>query len=54
MWVGDGTYLMNPSEILTAVQEGIKVTIIVVDNHGFGSIGSVERLAGQRRFWHAL
>src|SRR5262249_22891500 len=31
--VGDGSYLMLPSEIVTAVQEGLKLTIVVVDNH---------------------
>jgi 3D-(3,5/4)-trihydroxycyclohexane-1,2-dione acylhydrolase (decyclizing) len=41
VWVGDGTYLMNPTEIITSIQEGIKLIIIVVDNHGFGSIGSL-------------
>ena len=34
-YVGDGTYLMNPSEIVTAVQDGLKVTIVIVDNGGF-------------------
>ncbi len=50
VWVGDGTYLMNPTEILTAVQEGIKVNIIVVDNHGFGSIGSLSDSLGSSGF----
>ena len=50
VWVGDGTYLMNPTEILTAVQEGIKVTIIVVDNSGFGSIGSLSTSLGSSGF----
>lgn len=50
VWVGDGTYLMNPTEILTAVQEGIKVNIIVVDNHGFGSIGSLSNSLGNKGF----
>ena len=50
VWVGDGTYLMNPTEILTAVQEGIKVTIIVVDNSGFGSIGSLSGSLGSSGF----
>lgn len=49
-WVGDGTYLMNPTEILTAVQEGIKVTIIVVDNSGFGSIGGLSGSLGSDGF----
>ncbi len=50
VWVGDGTYLMNPTEILTAVQEGIKVNIIVVDNHGFGSIGALSHSLGSAGF----
>jgi 3D-(3,5/4)-trihydroxycyclohexane-1,2-dione acylhydrolase (decyclizing) len=50
VWVGDGTYLMNPTEILTAVQEGIKVTIIVVDNAGFGSIGGLSGSLGSAGF----
>ena len=50
VWVGDGTYLMNPTEILTAVQEGLKVTIIVVDNSGFGSIGGLSASLGSAGF----
>ena len=50
VWVGDGTYLMNPTEILTAVQEGLKVTIIVVDNAGFGSIGGLSTSLGSAGF----
>jgi 3D-(3,5/4)-trihydroxycyclohexane-1,2-dione acylhydrolase (decyclizing) len=50
VWVGDGTYLMNPTEILTAVQEGIKVNIIVVDNAGFGSIGGLSGSLGSAGF----
>jgi 3D-(3,5/4)-trihydroxycyclohexane-1,2-dione acylhydrolase (decyclizing) len=34
-FVGDGTYLMQPSEIVTAVQEGLKITLLIADNHGF-------------------
>jgi 3D-(3,5/4)-trihydroxycyclohexane-1,2-dione acylhydrolase (decyclizing) len=36
--VGDGTFLMNNTELVTAVQEGIKITIVVSVNHGFQSI----------------
>jgi len=50
VWVGDGTYLMNPTEIVTAVQEGVKLTIIVVDNHGFGSIGALSGSIGSSGF----
>jgi 3D-(3,5/4)-trihydroxycyclohexane-1,2-dione acylhydrolase (decyclizing) len=40
--IGDGTYLMNPTELFTAVQERLKVTVVVLDNGGYDSI---ERLA---------
>lgn len=46
VFLGDGTYLMMPSEIVTAVQEGIKLIIVLVDNHGFASIGSLSRSLG--------
>ncbi len=39
--VGDGNYLMMNNEIVTAIQEGIKVTIILLNNNGFGSIGGI-------------
>jgi 3D-(3,5/4)-trihydroxycyclohexane-1,2-dione acylhydrolase (decyclizing) len=48
--VGDGTYLMMPSEIVTSIQEGVKVTLVVVDNHGFASIGSLSRSIGSGGF----
>ena len=44
--VGDGSYLMMPSEIVTAIQERIRVTIVLVDNHGFSSIGALSRSLG--------
>lgn len=50
VFVGDGTYLMMPTEIVTSVQEGIKIIIVLVDNHGFGSIGSLSRSLGQSGF----
>jgi 3D-(3,5/4)-trihydroxycyclohexane-1,2-dione acylhydrolase (decyclizing) len=46
IFVGDATYLMMPTEIVTSVQEGIKVIIVLVDNKGFGSIGSLSRSLG--------
>ena len=49
-FVGDGTYLMMPSEIATSVQEGIKIIIVLVDNHGFASIGGLSRSLGQEGF----
>src|SRR5438094_839294 len=48
--VGDGSYLMLNSEIVTALQEGIKLVIVLVDNHGFNSIGSLSRSLGMDGF----
>src|SRR5207245_9414152 len=48
--VGDGSYLMMSSEIVTAVQEGIKLIIVLVDNHGFNSIGGLSRSLGMDGF----
>jgi 3D-(3,5/4)-trihydroxycyclohexane-1,2-dione acylhydrolase (decyclizing) len=50
VFLGDGTYLMMPTEIVTSVQEGIKIIIVLVDNHGFASIGSLSRSLGQGGF----
>ncbi|MGA8868170.1 MAG: thiamine pyrophosphate-dependent enzyme, partial [Candidatus Sulfotelmatobacter sp.] len=44
--VGDGSYLMMSQEIVTAVQEGYKLNIILLDNHGFSSIGGLSRACG--------
>lgn len=49
-FVGDGTYLMMPSDILTSVQEGIKIIMVVVDNHGFASIGGLSKSLGSGGF----
>ncbi len=48
--VGDGSYLMLSSEIVTAVQEELKLTIVLVDNHGFNSIGGLSRSLGTDGF----
>ncbi len=48
--VGDGSYLMLSSELVTAVQEGLKLTIVLVDNHGYNSIGSLSRSLGTDGF----
>jgi 3D-(3,5/4)-trihydroxycyclohexane-1,2-dione acylhydrolase (decyclizing) len=48
--VGDGSYLMLAQEITTAVQERIKVTIVLVQNHGFASIGGLSEAIGSGRF----
>ncbi len=48
--VGDGSYLMMPSEIVTSIQEGYKLTIVLIDNAGFKSIGALSRSLGQEGF----
>jgi 3D-(3,5/4)-trihydroxycyclohexane-1,2-dione acylhydrolase (decyclizing) len=48
--VGDGSYLMLGTEIVTAIQEGIKLVIVLVDNHGFNSIGGLSRSLGTDGF----
>lgn len=48
--VGDGSFLMMNSEIVTMVQEGIKVTIVLLDNHGFASIGGLSKSVGSDGF----
>ncbi|HEX3053596.1 MAG TPA: 3D-(3,5/4)-trihydroxycyclohexane-1,2-dione acylhydrolase (decyclizing) [Aggregatilineaceae bacterium] len=48
--VGDGSYLMLNSEIVTMVQEGIKVVIVLLDNHGFASIGGLSKSVGSDGF----
>jgi len=50
VFIGDGTYLMMPTEIVTSVQQGIKIIIVLVDNKGFGSIGSLSRSLGMGGF----
>ena len=44
--VGDGSYLMMAQELATAVQEGIKLTVVLLDNHGFSSIGGLSESVG--------
>lgn len=41
--IGDGTYLMGSSELVTAVQERLKITILVIENHGYQSIHALQR-----------
>jgi 3D-(3,5/4)-trihydroxycyclohexane-1,2-dione acylhydrolase (decyclizing) len=48
--VGDGSYLMMATEIVTAVAERIKLTIILVQNQGFASIGALSESVGSQRF----
>ena len=52
--VGDGSYLMMAQEIATAVAEGIKLTIVLVQNHGYQSIGALERVRRLAALRHGL
>ncbi len=48
--LGDGGYLMMPSEIITSLQEDYKLTIILINNHGFASIGGLSKSIGSEGF----
>jgi 3D-(3,5/4)-trihydroxycyclohexane-1,2-dione acylhydrolase (decyclizing) len=48
--IGDGTYLMNPTELKTAVQEGLKITVVLVNNYGFQCIRRLQLARAGREF----
>jgi len=48
--IGDGSYLMLPGELATAVAEGIKIVVVLVQNHGYASIGALSRSVGDSEF----
>ncbi len=48
--VGDGSYLMMATELATAVQEGIKLVVVLVQNYGYASIGALSESLGSQRF----
>ncbi|HEY7074848.1 MAG TPA: 3D-(3,5/4)-trihydroxycyclohexane-1,2-dione acylhydrolase (decyclizing) [Solirubrobacteraceae bacterium] len=48
--IGDGSYLMLPGELATAVAERIPLVIVIVDNHGYASIGALSRSVGGAGF----
>ncbi len=48
--VGDGSYLMLSSELVTAVAEGIKIIVVLLQNHGYASIGHLSETVGSERF----
>jgi 3D-(3,5/4)-trihydroxycyclohexane-1,2-dione acylhydrolase (decyclizing) len=48
--VGDGSYLMLSSEIVTSLQERMKLIIVLLDNHGFASIGGLSSSVGSAGF----
>ncbi len=48
--VGDGSYLMMAQELVTAVQEGVKLVVVLVQNQGYASIGGLSESVGAQRF----
>jgi 3D-(3,5/4)-trihydroxycyclohexane-1,2-dione acylhydrolase (decyclizing) len=50
VFIGDGSYLMLPGELVTAVAERIPIVIVLVDNHGYASIGALSRSIGSHGF----
>lgn len=48
--VGDGSYLMLHTDLVTSIQEGYKLTIVLMDNRGYKSIGSLSRAVGDQGF----
>jgi 3D-(3,5/4)-trihydroxycyclohexane-1,2-dione acylhydrolase (decyclizing) len=48
--IGDGSYLMLPGELVTAVAERIPIAVVLVQNHGYASIGSLSRSVGSAGF----
>ncbi|WP_169253330.1 3D-(3,5/4)-trihydroxycyclohexane-1,2-dione acylhydrolase (decyclizing) [Brevibacterium sp. 'Marine'] len=48
--VGDGSYLMLHTELVTAVAEGLKLIVVLVQNHGYASIGHLSETVGAPRF----
>jgi 3D-(3,5/4)-trihydroxycyclohexane-1,2-dione acylhydrolase (decyclizing) len=48
--IGDGSYLMLPGELATAVELGIKIVVVLVQNHGYASIGALSRSVGDGEF----
>lgn len=49
-FIGDATFLMSPSELVTAVQEGLKITVVISDNHGLQSIRGLQMARAGRSF----
>jgi 3D-(3,5/4)-trihydroxycyclohexane-1,2-dione acylhydrolase (decyclizing) len=52
--VGDGSYLMMNSEIATSVMLGLKLTVVLLDNGGFGCIDRLQRATGGQAFNNLL
>jgi 3D-(3,5/4)-trihydroxycyclohexane-1,2-dione acylhydrolase (decyclizing) len=50
VYIGDGTYLMNPTEIVTAAQEGLKITLIISENRGYQCIRGLQLITAGHEF----
>ena len=48
--VGDGSWLLMSSELVTAAEQGIRITCVLIDNYGYGSIGGLSRSLGSEGF----
>jgi len=48
--VGDGSYLMMAQEIVTSIQEGVRLIVVIFDNQGFASIGGLSQAVGSSGF----
>jgi len=48
--VGDGSYLMLSNELVTSIQEGYKLTVVFLDNHGFNCIRGLAASCGSHGF----
>jgi 3D-(3,5/4)-trihydroxycyclohexane-1,2-dione acylhydrolase (decyclizing) len=48
--VGDGSYLMMAQEIVTSLQEGVRLIVVIFDNQGFASIGGLSQAVGSSGF----
>jgi 3D-(3,5/4)-trihydroxycyclohexane-1,2-dione acylhydrolase (decyclizing) len=49
-YIGDGTYILNPGELVTAVQHGLKITVVISENHGYQSIRRLQMFRVGRHF----
>ena len=50
VYIGDGTFLLNPGELVTALQEGLKMTVVISENHGYQSIRRLQMWRAGRDF----
>ena len=50
VYIGDGTYLMNPMELVTTIQEDLKITMVVANNHGYQVIRQLQMGRAGRSF----